>query len=251
VTPTLPPVCILAGGRGTRLGDRVRNIPKPLVEVAGAPFLVHQLRLLASHGVTDIVLCVGYLAEMILERIGTTCCGIRITYQFDAPGPGGTLSAIRDALDALGERFLVLYGDAYLRIDYGAAAAAWRRAGTPAMMAVLRNENRWDASNALVDGARVIAYDKRSPQPRMTWIDYGLGGLESRVVTRAARASTDLGDLYAELARRGQLFAFEATERFYEIGTPESLEETDRFLRGLQQAGDEHGEAPAVRGECP
>ncbi len=61
----LPPVCILAGGLGTRLGDRVRETPKPLIEVAGEPFLLHQLRLLAAHGAVNVVLCVGYLGDEI------------------------------------------------------------------------------------------------------------------------------------------------------------------------------------------
>ncbi len=63
-------MCILAGGLGTRLGERVRDTPKPLLEVAGEPFLVHQLRLLAAHGVREVVLCVGYRGEQIESRIG-------------------------------------------------------------------------------------------------------------------------------------------------------------------------------------
>ena len=224
-------MCILAGGLGTRLGERVRDTPKPLLEVAGAPFLVHQLRLLASFGVTDVVLCVGYRGETIAERIGESCAGIRIAYSFDAPGLDGTLGAIRRALGALGERFLVLYGDTYLRIDYGAAARAWSASGLPAMMTVLRNEGRWDTSNADFDGTRVVAYDKRSPTSAMRWIDYGLGALEASAFVESDPATRDLADLYHELAARGELFGFEATERFYEIGTPEALAETDRFLR--------------------
>jgi NDP-sugar pyrophosphorylase family protein len=231
-----PTVCILAGGLGTRLGDHVREIPKPLLEVAGEPFLVHQLRLLAAHGVTDVVLCVGYRGEAIVERIGERRCGIRIAYSFDAPELDGTLGAIRRAGDLLGERFLVLYGDTFLRIDYAAAANAWAASGLPAMMAVLRNEGRWDVSNAEFDGALVVAYDKRAPTPAMRWIDYGLGGLETRALSAVAPDVSDLAELYHVLAARGELYGFEATERFYEIGTPEALAEAQRFLRGLPHA---------------
>lgn len=231
MSAALPPVCILAGGLGTRLGALVRDTPKPLLEVAGEPFLVHQLRLLASHGVTDAVLCVGYRGEAIAERIGPRCAGVEIAYRFDGPGLNGTLGAIRGALDLLGERFLVLYGDTYLRIDYAAAAEAWRASGLPAMMTVLRNEGLWDTSNADFDGELVTSYDKRNPDPSARWIDYGLGGLESQAVAANDPASNDLAGLYADLAARRMLFGFEATERFYEIGTPKALEETDRFLR--------------------
>src|ERR1700730_17205504 len=83
----LPPVCILAGGLGTRLGSTVRDTPKPLLEVAGEPVLIHQLRLLARHGAREVVLCVGYLSSRIEERIGNEQFGIRITYSYDGPAP--------------------------------------------------------------------------------------------------------------------------------------------------------------------
>jgi NDP-sugar pyrophosphorylase family protein len=232
----LPPVCILAGGLGTRLGGRVQDTPKPLLEVAGEPFLLHQLRLLAGHGVREVVLCVGYLGEQIESRIGGERFGINIGYSFDAPELDGTLGAIRRALPLLSERFLVLYGDTYLRIDYGGCARAWRESGLPAMMSVLHNEGRWDTSNARYEGGRVLAYDKRQPAPDMRWIDYGLGGLTLEALTFADRGERDLSGLYTRLAATGRLFGFEASERFYEIGTPSALLETDTFLRGLSVA---------------
>lgn len=227
----VPRVCILAGGLGTRLGDRVRDLPKPLIEVAGEPFLIHQLRLLAAHGVQEVVMCVGYRGEAIAERIGTGRFGMDIAYSHDAPGLSGTLGAIRRARGMLGERFLVLYGDTYLRIDYGAAAAAWRASGMPAMMSVLRNDGRWGTSNAIYAGGRVLAYDKRTPRLRMRWIDYGLGGLEQNALDRVSPGTCDLADLYRRLARDELLCGVEATERFFEIGTPAALAETDAFLR--------------------
>jgi NDP-sugar pyrophosphorylase family protein len=227
---SLPPICILAGGLGTRLGEEVRDTPKPLLEVAGEPFLVHQLRLLAQHGARRVVLCVGYLGEQIERRIGSERFGIRISYSYDGPTRLGTLGAVRGAAGALGERFLVLYGDTYLRIGYGAATAAWEHSGLPAMMTVLENEGRWDASNASFDGRRVTAYDKRHPSATMRWIDYGLGGLRAEALAVVGDEVSELAELYHELARRGSLFGFAATERFYEIGTPESLRETGRFL---------------------
>jgi MurNAc alpha-1-phosphate uridylyltransferase len=229
----LPPVCILAGGLGSRLGEHVRETPKPLLEVAGEPFLVHQLRLLADHGARAVVLCVGYRGEQIQERIGKRRFGIEIDYSFDAvPGRDGTLGAIRRAAPLLGERFLVLYGDTYLRIDYGAVARAWSESGLPAMMTVLRNDGRWDTSNATFRDGVVLAYDKRSPTPEMHWIDYGLGGLAACALDRAPAGESDLSGLYRVLASGGELFGFAAQERFYEIGTPQALQEAAAFLAG-------------------
>jgi NDP-sugar pyrophosphorylase family protein len=128
----------------------------------------------------------------------------------------------------------VLYGDTYLRIGYGAATAAWMRSGLPAMMTVLENRGCWDTSNASFDGERVTAYSKRAPTATMHWIDYGLGGLEADVVDAAGEEARELVELYAELARRRSLFGFAASHRFYEIGTPESLEETADFLSATE-----------------
>jgi NDP-sugar pyrophosphorylase family protein len=226
------PVCLLAGGLGTRLGETVRDTPKPLLELAGEPFLLHQLRLLSSYGVERVVLCVGYLGERIEAAIGPERFGIEIAYSYDAPELDGTLGAIRRAAPLLGERFLILYGDTYLRVDYAAAARVWEESGAPGLMVVLRNEGRWDTSNALYADGRVVAYDKRAPTPEMHWIDYGLGGLEAAALNLVSAAETDLSGLYHELAAKGDLCGYEATERFYEIGTPAALAEADAFLRG-------------------
>lgn len=227
----LPPVCILAGGLGTRLGEQVSVTPKPLLPVAGQPFLLHQLRLLAAANATEVVLCVGYLGEQIEARIGREQFGIRIAYSYDAPRLDGTLGALERALPLLPDRFLVLYGDTYLRLDYRAAADQWRRSGCRALMTVFRNEGRWDTSNVEYQNRRVVAYDKAAPTPSMQWIDYGLGGLTRGAFEFIDAGERDLARLYGRLAEMGELFGYEASERFYEIGTPESLAETDAFLR--------------------
>jgi N-acetyl-alpha-D-muramate 1-phosphate uridylyltransferase len=227
----LPPVCILAGGLGTRLGEHVRDTPKPMLDVAGEPFLVHQLRLLASHGAREVVLCVGYLGHAIQAGIGEERFGIRIRYSFDGPELDGTLGAIRRALPLLGERFLVVNGDTYLPVDYRAAAEAWRASGLPALMSVLRNEGRHERSNAVYDEGLVVAYDKRVHEPAMLWVDCGLGGLRARALQSAPDSERDLAGLFGRLARERLLCGFEASERYYEIGTPAALAETDAFLR--------------------
>jgi MurNAc alpha-1-phosphate uridylyltransferase len=228
----LPPVCLLAGGLGTRLGETVKDTPKPLLEVAGEPFLLHQLRLLGRFGAERVVLCVGYLGEQIEARVGREQFGIEIDYSHDGPTLIGTLGAVRKAAPLLGERFLVLYGDTYLRLDYADAATRWAASGCPGMMTVLRNGGRWDTSNALLrDDGRVL-YDKRAPTAEMEWIDYGLGGLRGDALNRVPADVSDLADLYHAMSLTGDLFGYEVTERFYEIGTPAALAETDAFLAG-------------------
>jgi N-acetyl-alpha-D-muramate 1-phosphate uridylyltransferase len=73
----------------------------------------------------------------------------------------------------------------------------------------------------------VIRHDKAAPTPDMRWIDYGLGALRADALDLPG---DDLSDVYRALAERGELAGYEATERFYEIGTPDSLAETSAFL---------------------
>jgi NDP-sugar pyrophosphorylase family protein len=227
---SLPSVCILAGGLGTRLGDRARAIPKALTEVAGEPFLNHQLRLIASHGAHDVVLCVGHLGEMVENQIGARRFGLQIRYSYDDPGLDGTLGAIRRARPLLHDRFLVLYGDTYLRIGYRAFSDAWAKSGLSAGMTVLHNHNSWDRSNAVFTDGRVTRYEKGVDDSSMEWIDYGLGALRIDALDAVGEDNRDLAALYTELAKRSQLFGFAAENRFFEIGTPTALAETTEFL---------------------
>ena len=104
------PVAILAGGLATRLRPATNNIPKALLRVAGEPFLVHQLRLLRSEGFRKIVICVGYLGELIEAKIGGgKPLGLQIDYSFDGPALLGTGGALQRAISKLGERYYPAY----------------------------------------------------------------------------------------------------------------------------------------------
>src|SRR5262249_51995133 len=145
-------------------------------EVAGEPFIAHQLRLLEKSGIRRIVLCVGFLGEMIRGFVGDgSPFGVRVEYSQDWPDLRGTAGAVAKALPLLGERFFVLYGDSYLPCDYRAVESAFLQSGRPGLMTVYANQGRWDTSNVeFVDG-RITAYDKNRRSPNMRYIDYGLG----------------------------------------------------------------------------
>lgn len=227
----LPTICILAGGLGTRLGTKTQSRPKPLISVAGEPFLIHQIRLLAEHGANHIVLCVGYLGEQVETLIGERFGNVAIEYSYDSAELDGTLGAIRRARHLLGDAFLVLYGDTYLDMDYQAFAACWALSGKLGGMSVLRNANQWDQSNAIFRDNAVVTYNKLARTPDMQWIDYGLGALRQDAFGEVPKTTTDLADLYRALAQNDELFGYEVTNRFYEIGTTEGLAETELFLR--------------------
>lgn len=226
------PTAILVGGLGTRLRPMTVAIPKALADINGEPFIVHQLRLLRAHQIDRIVLCVGYLGEMIRDTIGEgTRFGMRVEYVFDGPVPLGTGGAIKKALPLLGEAFFVLYGDSYLPCDYEAVRRAFAQSGKLALMTVFRNQEQWDRSNVEFEDGRIVAYDKRNRTPRMQYIDYGLS-----VCQAPAFASVPLGEgydlavLYQDLLRQGELVGFEVRQRFYEVGSFKGLRETANFI---------------------
>ena len=227
------PLAILAGGLATRLRPVTQTIPKSLVSVADEPFIAHQLRLVRREGVGRVVLCVGHLGEMIRDFVGDgRQFGLDVVYSFDGEHLMGTGGALRRALPLLGSEFFVLYGDSYLDIAYPPALLSFRRSRAAALMLVFRNEGRWDTSNVQFDGARVVRYGKRDLAPDLRYIDYGLGILSARVLAeKPADEAFDLAEVYAALAASGQLAGYEAPRRFYEIGTPQGLAETDDYLR--------------------
>jgi NDP-sugar pyrophosphorylase family protein len=95
----LYPVVILAGGMATRLRPITEKIPKALVEVAGEPFIAHQLRLLHSHGMRRIIISAWYRGDMIRDYVGDgSAFDMQVSYVFDGDQPLGTGGAIRRAL---------------------------------------------------------------------------------------------------------------------------------------------------------
>lgn len=227
------PVAILAGGLATRLRPITEKIPKLLVEVAGEPFFSHQLRLLKKNGVTKIVLCVGHLGEMIVERYGDGAkWGVQIDYSFDGPKLLGTGGALIRALPKLGDAFYVLYGDSYLPIDYQAVGRAFRASGQPGLMTVFENRGAYDASNVWFEDGRIRLYSKTEKPPEMRHIDYGLGVFRAAAFAGYPRdAVVDLATVQTDLCARGELAGYEVKQRFYEIGSPAGLKELDQHLR--------------------
>ena len=109
----------------------------------------------------------------------------------------------------------------------------------PALMTVLRNGEKWDASNACFDGKNVTLYDKKiKPKPaEMQFIDYGLSAFSSAIIGReipikkTLDEKTDLAVLFHQLSVRGQLSGFEVKERFYEIGSLQGIQDLEEYLK--------------------
>jgi mannose-1-phosphate guanylyltransferase / phosphomannomutase len=110
-------VVILAGGRGTRLGEHARTVPKPMVTIGGRPNLEHQLLLARRYGFKNVLFLVSHLADRIEAHFGDgRSLGAEISYCIEDP-PLGTAGALCHADALLQDRFLVLYGDVFVECD--------------------------------------------------------------------------------------------------------------------------------------
>jgi MurNAc alpha-1-phosphate uridylyltransferase len=232
----MPPLALLAGGLATRMRPLTDRIPKALLEVAGEPFIAHQLRLIRREGITRVVLCVGYKWEMIEAFVGDgSKFGLQVIYCVDGPTLLGTGGALRKALPRLGPEILVMYGDSWLDTAYAPVVEAFRSSGKPALMTVYRNDGRWDQSNVWFENGRLLRYDKRRIVPQMHHIDWGLSIVKAEVLAaQPADTPFDLAAVYSHLSEAGELAGFEVPTRFYEIGSVEGLRETDALLRAAQ-----------------
>ena len=231
----MPPLALLAGGLAIRLRPHTLKVPKAMIEVAGEPFIVHQLRLMRREGLTRAVLCVGYLGEQIEAFVKDgSQFGVAVDYCYDGPKLLGTGGALRKALPYLGSEFLVMYGDSWLDTAFAPVVTAFRNSGKPALMTVFRNEGRWDVSNVQYENGVIQRYDKAERVPQMQHIDWGLSIVKADLLAqRPADTAFDLAEIYTNLARQGQLAGYEIKTRFYEIGSTEGLRETDALLRKL------------------
>jgi len=228
---------ILAGGLGTRLGVRTRDLPKALLPIAGRPFLAWLAEALVRSGYRQLVLCIGHHGQQIVDFLGAgTAFGLDVTYSKDGEHLLGTGGAIRQALSRglLADNFLVTYGDSYLPFDYAAPLrdleAHPEALGT---MSVFENHGAWDASNSAIGEGLVLRYEKGVDDRALTHIDYGAIALRRSVIAeQPAQIAFGLDTLQHRLAKAGKLRAFEATERFYEVGSERGIADLEHKLVG-------------------
>lgn len=224
------PIVILAGGLATRLGPLSKTTPKSLILVNEEPFIAHQLRLLKNQGFEKIVICVGYLGNLIKKYVrGGSEFGLSVTYSEDGKELLGTAGAIKKALSILEKNFFVLYGDSYLIIDYKKVQQFFMQQSKPALMTVFKNNDNGDSSNIEFVDNEIIKHDKKNKTINMTHIDYGLSLFTKSIFLN--NGYSDLSDLYRKLIEENQLACYEVFQRFYEIGSLHGLSEFKKIMR--------------------
>ncbi|MBK9226513.1 MAG: NTP transferase domain-containing protein [Ignavibacteria bacterium] len=228
---------LLAGGKATRLRPVTETIPKSMLEVAGKPFIAHQLELVRKNAIEKVLVCASFLGEQIKNYLGDgSRFGMSVEYSFDGDELLGTGGAIKKAMNMLDEQFYVMYGDSYLNTDFELINEYFFAQSKPALMTVYLNEGKWDNSNVLFEKGNLLKYDKVNRTSDMKHIDYGLGILPKQAFEEYNNKTVfDLSEVYGKLLKKDLLAGYEVKERFYEIGSFTGLEETDKFLRETNQ----------------
>lgn len=223
---------ILAGGRGTRLGALARDIPKPLMPVAGdVRFLDYLLHNIARHGVEDIILLAGHLAAVVRERYdGARVLGARVRVAAE-PEPAGTGGALRYAADTLDDVFLMANGDSFLDMNYLALAQALG-GGDIGAMALRRVPNAARFGRVETQGDRVVGFhEKDASFQGEALISAGVYVLRRAVLDHLTPAPCSLEtDVFPKLAQAGALAGAEFDGYFIDIGLPETLSEARAAL---------------------
>lgn len=225
-------IAILAGGLATRLQPLTENIPKSKIMIEGEPFLQYQLEFLKKGGITNIVLCVGYLSREIETYFGDgKRFGVDIKYSKEDERLLGTAGALKNAEGVLEEEFFVLYGDSYLFLNFKEVWPHFQKFNKSALMVVYKNYDKYDKSNVVVENDMVTKYDKKHKTKDMIYIDYGVSILRKKVLDMIPSNQVySLEELFPALIKQNEMLAFETKERLFEIGSHRGLEEFKKYV---------------------
>ncbi len=212
-------VVILAGGLGTRLGALARGLPKPMIRVAGRPFLEHVIRSFTDCGFREFLLLVGHHADVVEAHFRHgDAFKVQIEYsrETDLAGTGG---AVRDASHLIGDRFILTYGDVLRRFDYD----RFVEEHPDNCLAIYP---RITEGNTEAQHGVVTRFDKTAKD--LPYVDAGFSVLKREVIDLVppAGACSFEQEVYTQLAARRELEAEVVNHEFYDIGTPEELAKT-------------------------
>ncbi len=238
---TVMQAAILIGGRGTRLGDAVADTPKPLLDVAGRPFVEHVMLNLRRFGFNRFLLLAGYRAAVVEAAYGA---GSDFAAELDAeievlvePEPLGTAGALRHAEAQLQDEFLLVNGDSILDFNY-LDLSCCARDGEPGdwlgRVALLPVENADRYGFVELQGSTIRAFREKPAQPESGLVNSGVYWLKSGVLDLIERAPCSLEqDIFPALAASGRLVGRAYSGFFIDIGIPADLE------RARSSLGDE------------
>lgn len=224
---------LLVGGRGTRLLHLTADTPKPMLLVAGKPFLQHVVELLCRKGCTRLLFCTGYHADAIEQYFQDgSRFGITARYSRE-PEPLGTGGAIRFARDLLDDSFIVINGDTFFDISIGELPNLLTQ--HPAAAAVMALRHVMDVGrygSVDLDNDFVSAFNEKG-RHGPGWINGGVYCLRREAIDLLPNGASSLErDLFPALINRKQLCGICCEGAFIDIGVPDDLARATEYLAG-------------------
>lgn len=155
---------ILAGGKGTRLASVVQDKPKPMADIAGLPFLHYIILDLKGKGITEVVLLIGHLKEIVIDYFKDSYHGVTIKYEVEIE-PRGTGGLIYELAKKWKESILLINGDTYFDTDVQAMAVSAKEGEVVLAVKKIEKSDRYGALTIVQDN--IIDFQEKS------WIDSG------------------------------------------------------------------------------
>ncbi len=175
---------ILAGGQGTRLRSVIKDVPKPMADISGKPFLEYLLRFVYSHGVREVVISCGYKHEIIKDYFKDSLGDMKIYYSIENE-PLGTGGAIKKALEDYGcfeEGLFLLNGDTFFNISLSELYNFHKAKGSDLTVALKKIKDSDRYGSVKIDGNNRIIGFKEKKQVREAYINGGAYLIGRRVV---------------------------------------------------------------------
>jgi D-glycero-alpha-D-manno-heptose 1-phosphate guanylyltransferase len=225
---------ILAGGLGTRLREKVSDLPKAMAPVCGKPFLEWQLMQLKAQGFTDIILCVGYMADKITDYFGKgEKIGLNIEYSVEDKLLG-TAGAVKNASRFIDDTFLLLNGDTFFDIDYQALVEFHEAKEAFLTLSLVMLDDVARYGSVHIDTVNRIKgfKEKQSDKIEFGYINAGVYAVEPTVLNCIApkQAVSLENDVIPDTVKTGRVFGYVSEGAFIDIGTPESYEFAQKYF---------------------
>jgi len=223
---------ILAGGVGSRLRAVVNDRPKVLAAIHNRPFLAYLLDVVQDAGISQVVLCTGYMADRVEETFGPTYGPMHVSYSRELTplGTGGALLAAMPEIKT--DSVLVMNGDSFCEVDLPSMAAVHRanRAEATILLTEVPDTQRFGRVRIDDDGC-LMAFEEKGAHSGPGWINAGVYLLDRRLLETipANRAVSLEKEIFPAWIGHG-LYGHPVRGRFLDIGTPQSFAEAEDFF---------------------
>ncbi len=220
---------IMAGGKGTRLASEIKDIPKPMAPIDGKPLLEYQIENLKENGVTNIIIVIGHLGDIIKNYFGNGLnYGVNISY-FAEETPLGTAGALAELEDQLEDIFFLVFGDLFININFKRFIDFHKNTNALISLFTHPNSHPYDSDIVVTDNKnRIIGWNRKNTERTNDYknlVNAGIYVVNKEIIRNISmNKKTDLEkDVIIPLISSGKVFSYQSTEYVKDIGTPERL----------------------------